>query len=101
MNKLIGKEIIEKLIEKGITVSDFAFENYYSKDLDLGPIEEVHQRGGEGMGDHWESVKYFKDHDVYLKVVGFYQSHYGTDFYDDWNCVREVKPKEKTITIYE
>jgi len=33
-------------------------------------------------------------------VTGWYASHNGTDF-DGWSDVKEVKPKEKTITIYE
>jgi hypothetical protein len=67
----------------------------------VGKWEEIEQIGGEGEGDTWFSIKYFNDHDVYLKVSGYYQSHYGTDF-DDWdNAVKEVKPKEKTITVYE
>jgi len=63
--------------------------------------EEIHQEGGEGEGDHWESVKYFKDHDVYIKVIGYYQSHHGTEFYDGWGCCHNVKPQERVITVYE
>lgn len=62
---------------------------------------EVKQRGGEGEGDVWYSVKYFPEHDVYLRVDGYYASHNGTYFDDGWNCVKEVKPMEKTITVYE
>lgn len=61
---------------------------------------QVHQQGGESKGDHWESVKYFPDHDVYLRVTGYYASYDGTSF-DGWKDCREVKPKEKTITVYE
>ncbi len=64
-------------------------------------FEEIHQEGGEGEGDHWESVKYFKDHGVYIKVVGYYQSYNGTEFYDGWECCHNVKPQEKVITVYE
>lgn len=69
--------------------------------LGLGEIEKVASYGGEDMGSTYYSVKYFKDHDVYLRVDGWYQSHYGVDF-DDWDdAVKEVKPKEKTVTVYE
>lgn len=61
--------------------------------------EEVHQEGGEGEGDHWESVKYFKDHNIYIKVVGFYSSYNGTDF-SGWSSCSEVKPKQVEITVY-
>lgn len=62
---------------------------------------EVEQVGGEGEGDHWHSVKYFPDHDIYIKVTGFYQSYDGTEFYDGWDCCKEVRPQEKTITVYQ
>lgn len=64
-------------------------------------FEEVHQEGGEGQGDHWESVKLFPEHNIYIKVVGHYSSYNGTDFYNDWGCCYNVTPKEKTVTVYE
>lgn len=63
--------------------------------------QEVDQYGGEGQGDTWYSIKYFPDHDVYIQVNGWYQSYNGTEFYDGWGCCKEVKPKQKTITVYE
>ena len=63
--------------------------------------EEVDQEGGEDEGSHWHSVKYFKDHDVYIKVTGWYSSYHGTDF-EDWDeACDEVRPQQKTITVYE
>lgn len=63
--------------------------------------EEVDQEGGEDEGSHWHSVKYFKDHDVYIKVEGWYSPYEGTDF-EDWdNACSEVQPQQKTITVYE
>lgn len=62
--------------------------------------EEIDQYGGEGQGDTWYSVKYFPDDDVYIKVNGFYSSYNGTDF-DGWEDCQEVRPIEKTITVYE
>lgn len=95
------EEIIEVLKEKFINVSDFAYsggnETVYEG---LGEVEEVVQKGGEGEGSEWYSVKYFKDHDVYIKVEGYYSSYNGTDF-DGWEDCSEVKPQEKTITVYE
>jgi hypothetical protein len=99
MNKLTAQEIIEKAKEYCESISGFAYGDF---DDDLaGPFKEVHSTGGEGEGSHWTRTYHFTDHDVYLKVTGYYQSHYGTDFDDGWNCVKEVKPKEKTITVYE
>jgi hypothetical protein len=63
--------------------------------------EEVDQVGGEDEGSHWHSVKYFKDHDVYIKVTGWYSSYNGTDF-EDWDeACSEVRPQEKVITVWE
>ena len=93
-------ELIEILKEKIDGVNFFAYEDYDPKELGLGEIEEIEQEGGEGQGDHWHSVKYFKDHDVYVKVVGYYSSYEGANF-DGWADCYEVKPTEKTITVYE
>lgn len=65
----------------------------------IGQWEEVEQVGGEGQGDHWHSVKYFKDHDVYIMTIGRYSSYEGTEFYDGYG--KQVFPKQKTITVYE
>lgn len=62
---------------------------------------EIDQYGGEGKGDTWYSVKYFPDHDIYIRVDGFYSSYNGTDFYNGWDCCSEVRPQKKTITVYE
>jgi hypothetical protein len=62
---------------------------------------EVGQYGGEGQGDTWYSIKHFPALDIYLKVEGYYQSYNGTEFYDGWDCCSEVKPIQKTITVFE
>ena len=92
------KEILE-VVESKMSVDSFAHFRFNVEELGLGEIEEVYQHGGEGEGDHWESVKHFKDHGIYIQTVGRYSSYYGTDFDDGYG--EEVKPKEKTITIYE
>jgi hypothetical protein len=99
MNKLTGAEIISKIEEHYDSVSDFAYDGDYKQVA--GPNKQVDSTGGEDRGSHWTRTYHFTDHDVYLKVTGYYQSHYGTDFDDGWNCVEEVKPVSKTITIYE
>lgn len=97
---MTAQEIIEKLKEFEISVYEFAYDDYNSENIGLGKIIEVEQYGGEGQGDIWYSVKYFKDHDVYLRVDGWYQSYSGTEF-NGWENVKEVKPIQKTITVYE
>lgn len=104
MKKLNYEQIYEKLEEffdkdENGGVSAFAYEDYDSKELGLGEIEEVAQKGGENEGSEWYSVKYFKDHDVYIKVEGYYSSYHGTDFENGYGD--EVRSKLKTITIYE
>ena len=100
MEKKSFSEIIEVLKEKIERVSCFAHEDYDKEDLGLGEIREVHQEGGEEQGSHWESVKYFKDHDVYIKITGYYTSYHGTDF-DGWEDCIEVTPQSKVIIVYE
>lgn len=100
MEKLTAQQIIATLKEKIRDVSDFAYQDFDEEELGLGEIIEVDQYGGEGQGDTWYSIKYFPDHDVYLRVDGWYQSYSGTDF-NEWEDVTEVRPKQKTITVYE
>ena len=95
---MTAEEILEVIEQAGIRVNDFAYGDFETPE-GVGPFEEVDQVGGEGQGDHWHSVKYFKDHDVYIKTIGFYSSYNGTDFYNGYG--KEVRPKEKTITIFE
>lgn len=120
MKKLTAKEILE-IIEQNYEESSFAYNEWSECDfgnsdefehmgyeeredailqkLGLGEVEEVEQYGGEGKGETWYSVKYFKDHDVYIRIDGFYASYDGTSFYDGYGC--EVRPTQKTITVYE
>ena len=73
----------------------------FSNSLGLGLVKEVDRYGGEDCGSTYYSIKHFVDHDVYIKVSGWYQSHYGTDF-EDWDSAcQEVKPKVKQVTVYE
>lgn len=123
MNKLTAKEILE-IIEKNYSESSFAYDEWseLSEDselelteeeealsyperkevilqkLGLGEVEEVDQYGGSGKGDTWYSVKHFKDHDVYIRIDGYYSSYNGTDFEEGYG--REVRPKEKVITVF-
>ena len=99
MNKLTGKEIIEKAKELyNDDIGDFA----WGPVVDVaGPNREVFSSGGADRGSDWRRIYHFTDHDVYLQVQGYYQSHYGTDFNNGWDCVTIVTPKEKTITVYE
>lgn len=74
-------------------------ENEYLDSIGIGSYEEVEKYGGEDQGSTWYSVKYFKNHDVYIRTDGYYQSYNGTEFDDGYG--EEVFPVEKTITVYE
>jgi hypothetical protein len=126
--KLTFNEILERLKNFYESVSVFAHDGYgdtiipedfqpelndpaswsnwmtrvknYQKFL-VGEVVVVDRYGGEGEGETWYVVHHFVDHDLYIRTDGFYQSYNGVEFYDGWGCCREVKPKEKTITVYE
>jgi hypothetical protein len=98
---MTAQKIKDVLIEKLDNIDQLAFGNYDQSKLGLGDIEEVAQHGGEGEGEDWYSVMYFKDHDVYLKCQGSYSSYNGTEFYGEWDDCIEVRPQEVTITVYK
>jgi hypothetical protein len=102
------KEILEKLQEKFPSVEEFAGEYDYGKEPfkiegleELGDVSVIEHYGGEGKGDTYYTIWYFKDHDVYLRIDGFYSSYNGVDWIQGWDGASEVKPKQKTITVYE
>lgn len=100
------QEIVKKLEECKINPSELedTIGGYGEFDKDafdsiFGNVEEVHSIGGtEGGGDYAERVYLFKDHNVYIKITGFYSSYHGTDWDEDF---KEVSPRQKTITVYE
>lgn len=128
--KLTGEEIIEIIKNSGTNLSNFATDcnisyndieefpkeveednnwrakinywlQYHGIATDIDKIEHVYQQGGEDEGSDWRSVWCFKEQNVYLEVRGWYQSDEGVEF-EGWDeAVREVKPVEKTITVYE
>lgn len=64
----------------------------------IGTIEMVKSWGGEGQGDDIGRVFYFPGHNVYMRIDGYYQSHYGSEWDDD---PYEVKPQPQQVTVYE
>ena len=92
-------EIIKnRLKELEVSNEDFADGCFDENDEVLGPWEEVAQKGGEDEGSEWYSVKHFSKYDVFVRIDGYYSSYNGTNFEDD---IYEVKPVEKTVTVYE
>lgn len=66
--------------------------------LGVGTYKVVDSYGGEGCGETWYKVFHFTDHNVYIRIDGFYQSYNGTEFYSGYG--REVFPQEKTIVVF-
>jgi len=95
---MTAQEIIEKLKE----VDNLEGFVYGSKTFELevfGDSEIVDEVGDEeGGGEYSHVVRYFKDHDVYVKVIGCYSSYNGCDWEDEYI---HVKPVEKLVTFYE
>lgn len=99
--QLSFSEIMDIVKSKVDSVSDFAYEDFDKDKLELGPIKNVNHYGGEGQGEKWYVVFHFVDHDIYIRVDGFYSSYNGTDFYGGWGDCKEVTPKTKTLVVYE
>lgn len=103
-NKLTGKEILERVEayfeqDGNAGESAFAYGDFDEEELGLGQVLEVDSYGGEGAGGLWWSTKHFVDHDVYIKIRGYYSSYNGTDF--DYGYGEEVRPVQKTIIVFE
>lgn len=92
-----GQEIIAKLNELGISGDYFAYEMDFHEEFGNSPI--VHEEGDcEGGGSYSVVVRHFEDHNVYISSEGYYASYSGTEWDGDFT---EVKPAQKTITVYE
>lgn len=64
---------------------------------DIGPVCMVAEHGGEGQGDEYWVVAYFKKFDAYVRVDGYYTSYDGG--YLDGSPYF-VAPVEKTVIVY-
>lgn len=96
-------EIVAILQDNIKSVNRFAYQDFNSEELGLGKFEHITEAdsGGEDEGSNWERVFHFVDHDVYIKVSAYYQSYHGTEFYNGWGCLSQVRPSQRTITVYE
>lgn len=98
--KITAEELIKKLQET-YELAEFAYADSTLEPDNILEFEEVFQYGGEGQGDEWYCVKYFKNCDIYLKIKAYYSSYEGILFDDGWDSVKEVRPHQRTITVYE
>ena len=100
MEKLTGNQILELIEEKEISWDLLGegcvdFNEYSSK---FGNVKTVDSYGGEGMGEKYYVVYHFVDHNVYIRIDGYYQSYNGAEFE---NAPYEVKPVQRLVTFYE
>lgn len=93
-----NKEVLSLIEKEFESVSDWAHsDNGFVEGL--GHFEVVDRYGGEGRGEVWYSVKYFKEKGIYVRVDGYYSSYHGTDFEDGYGEI--VSPVERLVTFYE
>jgi hypothetical protein len=101
MEKLNYNQLLEKVKQYCENkVEDFAWLSSREHE-GLGNVVAVDSTGGEDRGSDWSRVLHFTDHDIYIKISGYYSSDHGTDFEDWQDAVKEVRPKQQTITVYE
>ena len=102
-------EVLEKNIHT-IGCEDFEWmyfdpDRRYRQDAvhpDLGPVKQIAHYGGEDKGSEYWNVYYLEDHDMFIKLQGYYSSYNGTDYWGGFaKCLTQVSPVEKTITVYE
>jgi len=98
MEKLTGDEILKGLEERNIPWEDLGDDIIEWEDLPFGKVELIDEYGGENCGSDYWKVYHFIEHDVYIRIDGWYQSYHGTEFN---NAPYEVKPQQKVITVYE
>lgn len=96
---MTAQDILNKIDELQISNREFAYADWEEEfDAFVGQHKRVSRWGGEGEGENIGYVYHFSEHDVYLRIDGYYQSHYGSE----WdNAPYEVRPKEKIIIVYE
>jgi hypothetical protein len=86
---------------ENLIINNGGVEKLVDGELDeIIPAYEIVDKKGdrEGGGEYSMKVFHFKEANVFLKVTGFYSSYHGTDWNEE---IEEVKPVEKTVTVYE
>ena len=105
MQKLTGKEILERLEEYFKTehnsyddsISDFIYKLYDQDLLGLGEVVEVHKKVCTESA-RVSVVNHFVDHDVYIKTKGTASR---TTLFFNKGFGKEVKKIEKTFITYK
>lgn len=96
------EEIVELIKKNYKRVDDFVECDGSDKYRPEGmiPFKEVYQEGGEGEGEHFETVKHFVEDDIYISIYGTYTSHEGVDYWDGWDSLQNTYPTEVTKIEY-
>lgn len=100
-------EVVNGELEEDIDLSQILQELFsddqdelYSVDLDKFGYKLIEgDFGGEGEGEYCYAVISFQG--KFYKGEYSYYSYNGCDFDNLCNSIREVTPKEKTVTVYE
>lgn len=101
-------DLIFSLAMDEVFYLDFELKPEYSVDKFKTDLEELlnnkyvivgSEGGGEGGAEYCESV--FKYGDKFYKVYYYYYSHQGYETHGISDTIKEVTPKQKTVTIYE
>lgn len=101
MEKLNGQQIIE-ILEDNISTSDFAYQDFDSDALGLGPYKVISsQTGAIDNTSYAHKVYLFTEHDVHIKLEGWYSSYSGMCEWDEDAEYSVVEPVTKTITVWE
>ena len=90
---MTATEIIREINED---IMSWGYNDVVSPNPVVGKFKSVARRGGSDQGTQWWNVIYFEDHDIYIKIDGYYTSYNGVDDLEAF----EVEPKEVMITVY-
>lgn len=74
------KEIVEILKEK-VDLIQWCYDDFDKEELEkeLGSFERIEEHGGEGEGQNYYTIDYFKEHNVYVKLQASYYSYHGVE----------------------
>jgi hypothetical protein len=97
--KLTYDEILNILQKHYPRVNDFARQHEDIMIPGIGIMDEVRSPSPMYNAYHYV-IRYFIDHDVYMKVKGYNSSYTGFSV-SDWSDCEQVFPKEKKVLYFE
>jgi len=108
MKNTVDPEIFRELFNKKYKNSEITDEmigelfsdEFWNFTFNRDKYEHIEQAGG-GEGGTEDCYGIIKFKDKYYKTEWRYFSHYGFDYCGAMSYIKEVTPKQKTITVYE